>query len=381
MTDKALRAFWALCLAACLCLIGIPRVHAEADPFDDRVWTLTDEAGQRITQHAMPMNVGDEYISGKNRLYRVVSVNEDEASAVAQDIGAEPFARTAPAFAPLTAFAETQTEAPEAASGEKRIAMYSTHSDESYVPSDGESSLLKDAGIYDVGNALKDNLEKLGIHTVYSEATFHPHDAGAYSRSRTVAKELLESERPDALIDIHRDGIPKEEYETEVDGEETSMVRLFVGRNNPNSEANREFAKALKAAADEKYPGLIKDIFIGKGNYNQELYPQAILLEFGTHEIEKEKAIDSTEYMADVLNDVLFGGTAYAESAAEPAAKRNTSAVSGGIFAVVIALLAAGIYALISAGSGSGAWHKLKRGASEITGGMFGEKPDDDDQK
>ena len=63
---------------------------------------------------------------------------------------------------------------------------------------------------------------------------------------------------PDALLDIHRDGIPDESaYRAEVDGEETSKVRLLVGRSNPNAGVNREFAKRLKAAADEKYDGLI----------------------------------------------------------------------------------------------------------------------------
>ena len=33
-----------------------------------------------------------------------------------------------------------------------------------------------------------------------------------------------------------------------------SKVRLLVGRSNPNAAANREFAKELKAAADEMYP-------------------------------------------------------------------------------------------------------------------------------
>ena len=75
-------------------------------------------------------------------------------------------------------------------------------------------------------------------------------------------------------------------------------MRLFVGRSNANREANMAFAKRLKKAADAEYPGLVKDIYMGKGNYNQELYPQALLLEFGTHEIEKDKVMESTGYMA-----------------------------------------------------------------------------------
>ncbi len=383
MSIKRMKQLWALSLAACLCLASLPAAHAE-EAEDMRVWTLMDESGQLLTQRAAPMSVDDEYIAGDNRLYRVVSADDAAATATARYVGQEPAASGSSVSAFLAAQAESgegEQKAEEAQSDRKKlIAMYSTHSDESYVPSDGESSKLEDAGIYDVGNALKDNLEKLGVEAVYSEETFHPHDAGAYSRSRVVAEELLE-QMPDALIDIHRDAIPKEMYETEVEGDEISMVRLFVGRNNPNASTNREFAKELKAAADEKYPGLIKDIFIGKGNYNQELYPNSILLEFGTHEIEKEKAIDSTQYMADVLNDVLFGGTAQAEGAAPQKEEKNSAVTSGVIWTIVIALIAATVYAFLSTGRGKDTWNKLRRGASEMTGGAVGKGPEDREQK
>ena len=382
MSIKRLRQFWCLALAAFLCLCMLPTAHAEdlSEAEDSHIWTLLDESGAQLTRLAGTMYVDDEYIAADNRLYRIISVDAAAHTATAQLLGYEPVAQTGTAAAFLaSARAEGEETAEQALSDEKRlICMYSTHSDESYVPSDGESSKLENAGIYDVGNALKDNLEQLGIDVIYSEETFHPHDAGAYSRSRVVAEELIEK-LPDALIDIHRDGIAKEEYETEVDGEDTSMVRLFVGRNNPNSAVNREFAKELKAVADEKYPGLIKDIFIGKGNYNQELYPQAILLEFGTHEIEKEKAMDSTGYMADVLNDVLFGGVAKAEGANEtPAAENEKSGVASGvIWTIVIVVIAAAVYAFISTGSGKGMLNKMKRGASEVTGGLLGKKDDE----
>ena len=258
---------------------------------------------------------------------------------------------------------------------EKKIAMYSTHSDESYVPSDGESSKLEDAGIYDVGEALAESFEERGIDVEYSKETFHPHDAGAYRRSRRTAEELLK-DGPDALLDIHRDAIPAEQYETEVDGEDVSMVRLFVGRSNPNGDENKAFAQEIKAVADEEYPGLVKDIYIGKGNYNQELYPRALLLEMGTHEIEKEKAMASTDYIADVISQVLYGESAKAEETAEQ------SAVPSGIFWVIGAVIViAVIYALASTGRLSAIWNKIKRTGSEMTGGVVGKKPDKGDKE
>ena len=342
-------------------------VPARAEMDGDCVYTLYSAGGEELTMRAGRMYVGDEYISSNNQLYRVASVDDGNRTAIAEHVGEATLDEAAAtAFASLIVRAES----------EKKIAMYSTHSDESYVPSDGESSKLENAGIYDVGESLAESFEKLGVDVEYSKETFHPHDAGAYRRSRRTAEELLK-DSPDALLDIHRDAIPAEQYETEVDGEDVSMVRLFVGRSNPNGDENKAFAQQIKAVADEEYPGLVKDIYIGKGNYNQELYPRALLLEMGTHEIEKEKAMASTDYIADVISQVLYGESAVAEE--EGAAQ---SGVASGIFWVIGAVIViAVIYALASTGRLSAIWNKIKRTGSEMTGGVVGKKPDKGDKE
>ena len=345
-------------LCAALMLTVLPAARAEND--GDCVYTLLNADGEVLTRRAGRMYVDDEYISRDDRLYRIAFVDDANCTATAEDLG--------PAVLDEQAFAIFQSAHAEKDDSKKLICMYSTHSDESYVPSDGASSLWENAGIYDVGGALKENLEAKGITVEYSDKSFLPHDADAYNRSRSTVEDYVK-ETPDAIIDIHRDGVDADEYETEVDGEDTSMVRLFVGRSNQNSAENKAFAQRLKAAADEAYPGLIKDIFIGRGNYNQELYPQAILLEFGTYEIEKEKAISATEYMADVIDEVLYGPSASASTG-----EKNGTAAKGITWAIVIALIGAGIYALAATGTFGGMWKKLGRGASEMTAGVFGKR-------
>ena len=336
-----------------LMLTALMTSTARAENDGDCVYTLLDQQGRVLTMRAGRMYAGDGYIASDNREYRVISVDDTTFTAVAEgvtDSASEVFA------------------ASKSDDGSRLICMYSTHSDESYVPDDGTESKWQGAGIYDVGDSLKAALEKKGIETVYSHETFLPHDADAYTRSRRTAEALLKK-GPDALIDIHRDAVPASQYETEVGGEDISKVRLFVGRSNPNAAANKQFARQLKAAADEAYPGLIKDIFIGRGNYNQELYANSILLEFGTHEIDKDKAIAATAYMADVLDSVLYG------KGARSRGQRGASASSAakGVGWVVLALAAAGaIFAFVATGSGRGAMRKLSRHASEVTGGLLG---------
>ena len=344
----------------------------EADA-DENVWTIYDEDGQYLTSIYGRVYLDDEYISSDNRLYRIIEVDDSKRTAVAQYIGQESLIEP-----------DNEAVATVAQESKRLIGIYSTHSDESYIPTDGAESKEKDAGIYDVDEALKKALEERGIEVELDTTTHLPHDAGAYRRSRSTAARLLKSQ-PAALLDIHRDGIPDpDEYVQKIEGEDATKVRLLVGKSNPNADANRKFAKQIKAAADEMYPDLIKDIYIGKGDYNQELALRAILLEFGTHTIKKERAIKSATYMADVLERVLFGSTAKAEGAANAdadAAGAETTAEAGGsgaawgiLWVVGIALAAIVGYGLITTGSFSGMWNKVKRGASETTGGLLGKK-------
>ena len=356
-------------LALILCLVPAA-AQGEEDVLDESVYTMVDLSGQPVMSMAGRMYVDDEYISSDNSLYVVVEVDDAAKRAIAQCLGAEP-ACDGEAARAVFAYAD---DGEKKGDGKKLIAMYSTHSDESYEKGDGTASKEGSGGIYDVDKALKAELEKLGIEVELDTTTHLPHDAKAYSRSRRTAEELMKL-GPDALLDIHRDGIPDEsEYETTVDGAETSKVRLLVGRSNPDASANREFAKQLKAVADEKYEGLVKDIFIGKGDYNQGLYPQAILLEFGTHTTDKEDAIDATKYMADVLNTVLYEGSAKAEGAGGT----GRAAAGGAVWLIVIAALGGLIYALISTGTLKNLGAKFSGGASELTGGLIGRREDED---
>ena len=357
----------------------------------ETVYALVDGNGELLTHIAADVEAGDEYIDQGNRLFKVVSVDEASLTATVELAGEEPMLS-------LTALEIGRT------AQTKSVGIYVTHSDEAYEDGDGASSIDSGwTGIHDVAWALGESLEEMGVEVLFDPSVHLPHDAGAYRRSRATAVELLK-QGPSALIDVHRDGIPDaSEYTTEVDGEEMTQVRLLVGRSNPNSAANREFAKKLKAAADSEYPGLIKDIFIGKGNYNQELMPQSILLEFGTHTSNKEEVLRSTELMADVLHTVLFGTGGSGAATQNPSQsgqgdeaqgenvtgtpqgaqqEDGGSGVATGIAWIVgIAVLGAIAFAVISSGSLKAVPERLKRFSSELTGGVVGKKPEEGEDK
>ena len=232
--------------------------------------------------------------------------------------------------------------------------------------------------------AFGDALEERGVSVTLSDATHHPHDAGAYRRSRQTAVELLK-DGPSAIFDIHRDGIPDpDEYATTIGNEKMSKVRLLVGKGNQNRDANLSFAKQIKAVADKMYPGLIKDIYMGKGAYNQDLAPRSVLLEFGTHTLPKERVLASTGPMSEVVYKALYGGVTGSAGASDASRAPASETVEGAdqdntgagwaVWLVVALVVGLGVFAFLSTG-GRGGMSKWGRSLSEMTGGLFGKKP------
>lgn len=369
-----LLAFLLLCAAA-----------AQAE--EEKVWALVTASGERLTSVCYEPEAGDSYISSDNRLYEVIRV--ESGRALVEEKGEVEM--------PDVSWLEADTALPVSAMNDRRIALYCTHSDESYQPTDGTYSDDKRGSIYQVAAALADALRERGAEAEASDALHHPHDAGAYRRSRQTAVQLLKT-GPDALLDIHRDGIPDpDEYATTIGGKKASKVRLLVGRGNQNMEANKAFALQVKAIGDKVYPGLIKDLYMGKGTYNQDLAPHSILLECGTYTLDRERVLASMPMMADVLYRALYGGVT--GSAGTSDTRSGRAAPSGGETAGatdapivesskgagngvlwVVGVLAVGliVYGVVSTGSVKGGLHKAERNVHEMTGGLIGKKPDDD---
>ena len=369
----------------CILIMLFSVILCNAAYAEETIWTLVDENGREITMICYEPAPGDQYISQENEWYEVTRVDGGRAYAARQGV----------LSLPDVSWLDADTAVPVAALGGKRsVAFYCTHSDESYEPSDGVYSDPKRGSIYQVAETLAEAFREDGVEAEVSEQTHHPHDAGAYRRSRQTAVQLLKS-MPDALFDIHRDGIPDpDSYAVTIGGKEASRVRLLVGRGNQNMEVNKEFALTIKAVADKVYPGLIKDIYMGKGVYNQDLAPHSLLFECGTYTLGKERVLTSMPMMADVVTRALFGGvvgsagrsdagSAPRQSEApvtqgepDPVVQEEARGVGAGmIWLIGIAVAGLIIFAFASTGSSKGAANKIGRNLSEMTGGLFGKRP------
>lgn len=370
-------------LLVMMMLFMLPMVaHAE-----EEVWNIVTDEGTYLTQICYEPEPGDEYIAGDNMLYEIIRTQKGVAVAKAKGN----------MELPDVSWLDADAVQPVAAMQERLIALYCTHSDESYKPTDGTYSDEERGSIYEVAHALAEALEEDGVATEVSDALHYPHDAGAYRRSRQTAVQLLKS-MPDALLDIHRDGIPDpDEYAVTIGSKECSKVRLLVGRGNQNMDVNKSFALKIKAVADKVYPGLIKDIYMGKGTYNQDLAPHSVLLECGTYTLEKERVMASMPIMGDVIRRTMYGGVTGSAGTTDvkstdskkggitqgqsdaPEAESNSGAGRGILWIVGLALIGLIVFCVLSAGSVKGGMRKAGRNISEMTGGLIGKKPRDDE--
>jgi stage II sporulation protein P len=116
----------------------------------------------------------------------------------------------------------------------------------------------------------------------------------------------LLKERPDAAFDVHRDSAPTSAYFTTVNGVNTSRVMIVVGRSNPNLKTNLDYARRVKSMGDSLYPGMMRGIFIGKGDYNQDLYPTALIFEIGTEQMSLDLAQNAATCLGDVIAHVMI---------------------------------------------------------------------------
>lgn len=323
---------------------------------------IDNETGQEIDQTARVVFEGDQLILSDNSLYEVEKIEGDQVFCV--------FKRKEEIAGKDLAVISAQNNL-LAKQGDGSIAIYSTHTAESYVPTSGTDSKPGRGDILEVGQVIGNVLKKRGINANVSLNKHDPHDANAYQRSRRTAAQLLKT-RPNTIIDVHRDGVPDPKfYARKIDGNDATQVRLVVGRQNQNMQANLDYAKQMKAFYDENKPGLIKGIFIAKGNYNQDLAPRSILIEVGTHTNSLQAANNGAGTFASLLPEFLgLAGTTqnnvpFRGIGAEKGISKGTGS---SIFWILLVLVIGAIaFLFISTGSLQGSLDKIKGFGKEFT--------------
>jgi stage II sporulation protein P len=164
-----------------------------------------------------------------------------------------------------------------------------------------------------VGRALAQPLEEAGIGLIH-DTTQHDYPSynGSYERSaETVGERLEETPSLRILLDLHRDAMPRDDDVIVkpvklIEGKKAAQIMIIAGcddgeMNMPNWPRNLRFAVALQNKIEEKYPGLMRPIYLCYRKYNMHLSDGSLLLEFGSN----ANTLEEAEYSARLAGEAL----------------------------------------------------------------------------
>lgn len=324
-------------------------------------YTLEDESGRVLLRTGLLVSSGDRFLAPDNREYEVIKVSGRLATARlvrAVSIGGsqEAFAGALETGGGLPERWRLWARSDSPSAGRNLIGIYHTHSDESYEPTSGETNKPWNGDIFKVGLAMSQVLRDIGIRVIHSSRRHDPHDGLAYERSRRTALSLTKS-GPDAVLDVHRDTPPPEVYATMVNGQEVTSILLVLGRENPSLQVNEKFAYALKDYADSNFPNLVRGIFYGQADYNQDLHPRALLLEVGSAFNSLQEAQRGARFFSQVLPGVLYGT---GPGVAKRSGAESRSGWTTALWVILLVVVVSGIFLLMNERNWQGVSERLR---------------------
>ena len=215
------------------------------------------------------------------------------------------------------------------ANNKKLIAIYHTHTSETYIddsrPQDmnGHVKAGNIGKVAQVGRELARVLSsKYHFKVIHTTKVHDQQYSLSYLNSRKTVKELLKTNNNfDLILDIHRNGIEdarREDVLTTINGKRAAKIMMVVTNgkfdfahldlkdHHTEWEQNLSFARKLENEIKSKYPNLLQsDIEIRDSTYNQDLHPRAILVEIGDYRNTTTEAMYSARLLAGIIAKVL----------------------------------------------------------------------------
>lgn len=199
-----------------------------------------------------------------------------------------------------------------------QILIYHTHSKESFadsIPGDENSGILG-AGAY-LAELLR---ERYGYNVIHNNGCYDEDRDYAYSNSLPAIEAVL-AENPsiEAVIDLHRDEMPKDRrLVLDLQGRPTAQFMFFNGLcrtkkgaieqlENPYLADNLALSFQMQGACNEYYPGIARRIYLKAYRYNMHLCPKSLLIELGAQNNTEEEIHNACDVLAHVL-DLVFSG-------------------------------------------------------------------------
>ena len=202
---------------------------------------------------------------------------------------------------------------PPAKKAEPQILIVHTHATEGYADSISNRTEDNQRNVVRVGEELQNALEAHGF-AVLHDTTQHdnPNYNGSYQNClKTVERYLRAYPSLEIVLDIHRDGLVKEDgtklkVAAQIDGVKTAQMMLVVGTDegglsHDNWQSNLKFALGLQKVLDTTYPGLMRPLDLRKERFNGHTTQCSIIVEVGSNGNELSEALHAVHLLADAM--------------------------------------------------------------------------------
>lgn len=208
---------------------------------------------------------------------------------------------------------------------EPTVLILHTHGTESYRNTENypESSEYRTEdpayNMISVGERLAELLQAGGIRVIHDRTPYDlPTYSGSYAQAREALQKILEENPSICLVlDLHRDAMTDEAgrqmaYTQQTPGGTAAKLMLVSGSDAggldyPNWQDNLTLAVKLQAILERQTSGLCRPLSFRTGRYNQDLFPNMILVEVGAAGNTRQEALLATELLAAGILEMAAG--------------------------------------------------------------------------
>ncbi len=197
------------------------------------------------------------------------------------------------------------------------IYIYNSHQLENYDGADYEIYNIT-PNVMMASYILKERLNELGVSSIVEKGniteflkTNNWNYNYSYDASEYFIKQAI-SDYPTLkyFIDIHRDSINKKESTVTIGDKNYARILFVVGLAHQNYQANLELANKINKSIFSQYPSICRGVLTKKGSnvngiYNQDISPNAILLEIGGYQNTIDEVMNTINIIAPILKEII----------------------------------------------------------------------------
>lgn len=197
------------------------------------------------------------------------------------------------------------------------VYIYNSHQLENYSGSNYEIYNIT-PNVMMASYIMREKLKDQGIEAIVEEndiTEFIRINSWDYNYSYLASRYYIEDaiEKYSSLkyfIDIHRDSVTKADSTATINNVNYAKVLFVVGLEHSNYQSNLDLTNYINTKIQNKYPNLTKGVITKKGSnvngiYNQDVSPNAILIEIGGYQNTIDEVYNTVILLSEILKETI----------------------------------------------------------------------------